>query len=290
MALPPKKLNGIGACAGAGGLELGLSLLLREYSTVCWIERDAYAASTLVARMEDQALDEAPVWSDLATFSGGAWRGKVDILSAGYPCQPFSASGKRKGEKDPRHLWPHVRRVLHETGAPILWAENVQGHVSLGLDAVWRDLQDMGFQIEAGIFSAYEVGASHARKRLFLLAYADITTLRHLAEHIAEGRQALSGQGGVPVWDTLGGGSLDAALSDGHGPGQGLFPPDAGDFASWDIWLAAQPGLQPALAGADDGLAHKLERYRLAGNGVVPLEAAYAMATLAAAACRRIND
>lgn len=287
MALPPKNINGIAACAGAGGLELGLSLLLPGYSTICWIERDAYAASALVARMEDQALDAAPVWSDIATFDGRAWRGKVDMLTAGYPCQPFSTSGRRQGVNDPRHLWPHVRRILHECGAPLLCIENVQGHVSLGLETVWRDLQEMGFRVEAGIFSAYEVGASHLRKRLFLLAYTDITILRNLAQSIAEGRQALHEKGSLSAWDSPGGGSLDASLYDGDRAGQGFFPPDAGDFAAWDLWLAAQPDLQPALAGSHDGLAHKLDRYRLTGNGVVPLEAAYALATLAANASQR---
>lgn len=233
--------------------------------------------------------------ADLAEIAAQMGNSSIQIAAAphaqvtpgGYPCQPFSTSGRRQGVNDPRHLWPHVRRILHECGAPLLCIENVQGHVSLGLEAVCRDLQKMGFRVEAGIFSAYEVGASHLRKRLFLLAYTDIQILRHLAQSIAEGRQALHDKGGLPVRDSSGGGNLDASLYDGGGPGQGFFPPDAGDFATWDIWLAAQPDLQPALAGSHDGLAHKLDRYRLTGNGVVSLEAAYALATLATNASQR---
>ena len=97
----------------------------------------------------------------------------IGFLTAGYPCQPFSQAGKRLGEKDPRHLWPHVRRILGEVQAPFLLAENVLGHVSLGLDHVREDLLAMGYEVEAGIFSAAEVGAPHWRKRLFILAYAD---------------------------------------------------------------------------------------------------------------------
>lgn len=287
VALPPPTYNGLALCAGSGGLELGLSLVLPGHRTVCWVERDAYAASSLVARMDDKALDEAPVWSDIVTFDGRPWRGKVDIISAGYPCQPFSASGKRRGAKDPRHLWPHVRRILEETGAQLLFAENVQGHVSLGLETVWRDLQDMGFQVEAEIFSANEVGAPHIRKRLFILAYAQYPFVRHMAEHITAGSKTAFCERGSSTGRPSGGGNMDVIVPDGLGSGQGLFPPDAGDFAAWDTWLAAQPGLQPALVGADDGLANKLDRYRLTGNGVVPVEAAYALATLANAVVRK---
>lgn len=144
-------MHGIALAAGAGGLELGVSLAIPEYRTVCWCERDAYAASALVARMDDAALDDAPVWSDLGTFDGKPWRGKVDIVTAGYPCQPFSHAGKRLGDKDPRHLWPHVRRVLADIQAPFFFAENVLGHVTLGLESVREDLLAMGYEVEAGI-------------------------------------------------------------------------------------------------------------------------------------------
>lgn len=234
--------------------------------------------------MEEKALDRAPVWSDLVTFDGKPWRGKVDILSAGYPCQPFSLAGKRQGEKDPRHLWPHVRRILGECEAPVLFCENVPGHVSLGLENVWKDLSNMGFQMQAGIFSAAEVGASHVRERLFLLAYTNFETIRNLAASILEGWETHNGQGGAPTRHSPCGQSLDPALHDGNEQTPGRFPPHVDDFDAWDARLAAQPGLQPAISRGDDGLANKLDRYRLTGNGVVPLAAAYAFGTLAALA------
>ena len=288
MALhPQKRFNGIALAAGAGGLELGVSLALPGYRTVCFVERDAYAAASLVARMADQALDDAPVWSDLAAFDGRPWHGKVDMLTAGYPCQPFSQAGKRLGEKDPRHLWPQVRRVLAECGAPLLFAENVLGHLTLGLDSVYRDLRAMGFEVEAGIFSAAEVGAGHIRKRLFILAYADHQPVRDLAEAILAGRAAGDRPGGLSTGHAHSGQGLDPALSDGHGPGPGDFPPHACEFDAWGSWLAARPDLQPAVSGSAAGLAFKMDRYRLAGNGVCPLAGAYALAALALAARKR---
>jgi len=103
-------LFGLSLCSGTGGLDLGLTIAIPGYRAVGYVERETYAAAILVARMEDAALDQAVVWDDVATFDDRPWRGAVDILSAGYPCQPFSVAGKRLGNEDPRHLWPHVVR------------------------------------------------------------------------------------------------------------------------------------------------------------------------------------
>ena len=282
-------INGIALAAGVAGLELGISLALPEYRTVCWAERDAYAAAALVARMEEKILDDAPVWSDVTTFDGGAWRGKVDILSAGYPCQPFSLAGKRKGKDDPRHLWPHVRRILSDTAAPVLFVENVPGHVGLGLEAVRNDLLGMGYAVEAGIFSAAEVGASHIRQRLFILAYADGVICSKLADLVAQRWGTADPGGKVPTRSLSGGEGMDNTLSDGNGKTAWLFPPAPSEFDAWDSWLAARPDGQPALSGEPDGMANRMDRYRLAGNGVCPLAAGYAFASLVLAASGRAN-
>jgi len=137
-------LFGLSLCAGAAGLDLGLALAEPGYRAVGYVERDAYAAAVLVARMEDQTLDRAPVWDDLATFDGRPWRGLVDILSAGYPCQPFSVAGRRRGTVDPRHLWPHVARVIAEYGPVWVFLENVPNHLNLGYREVREELEDLG--------------------------------------------------------------------------------------------------------------------------------------------------
>jgi DNA (cytosine-5)-methyltransferase 1 len=137
------------------------------------VEREATAALILAARFADGSLDEAPIWSDLRTFDGSAWRGSVDLLTAGYPCQPFSCAGKRKGKEDPRHLFPHVARIADESQPAAVFLENVEGHFTLGFREVAKKLQRMGYEVEADCFSAQEVGATHLRKRLFALAYSD---------------------------------------------------------------------------------------------------------------------
>ena len=164
------QLTGISLCSGIGGLDLGVNAVFGS-RTVCYVEREAYAAALLVARMEDQALDPAPIWDDLKTFDGKPWRGRVDILHAGYPCQPFSQAGNREGKADPRHLWPDVARIIGEVAPRVVVLENVRGHVSLGLREVLEDLHGLGFDAEWGVYRASDAGAPHRRERVFILAY-----------------------------------------------------------------------------------------------------------------------
>jgi len=163
-------LFGLSLCSGAGGLDLGLAIAIPGYRAVGHVERETFAAATLVARMEDASLDSAPVWDDVGTFNGGPWRGAVDIVTAGYPCQPFSVAGKRRGANDPRHLWPHVARIIGEVEPSFVFLENVAHHLRLGFSEVASGLVCMGYRLAAGLFTAAEVGAPHKRERLFILA------------------------------------------------------------------------------------------------------------------------
>ena len=166
-------ITGMSICAGYAGLDLGLHIAEPTYRTVCYIEREAHAAATLVARMGDKALDQAPIWDDLKSFDGRPWRDRIHIITAGYPCQPFSFAGKRKGEHDPRHLWPDIARIIDEVQPEWVFAENVEGHLNLGCADVCVSLRRLGYSPKAGLFSAREAGASHRRGRVFILAHAD---------------------------------------------------------------------------------------------------------------------
>lgn len=140
---------------------------------MCYVERNGFAAATLVARMADASLAPAPVWDDLRSFDGRPWRGRVHLVSAGYPCQPFSLAGNRLGQDDPRHLWPDVARILREVCPRWCFFENVPGHLSLGFDHVAGEIQDLGYVVAACVVSAAEVGGPHIRERMFILAHAD---------------------------------------------------------------------------------------------------------------------
>ena len=174
-------------CAGVGGLELGLRVATGA-ATVCYVEREAYSAAVLVARMADGVLDEAPIWSDIGTFDGRPWRGVVDSITAGFPCQPVSTAGKRLGTDDPRWLWPHVARIIHDVGPRWVFLENVPGLIHAGLGNVLGSLAGLGFDAEWGVFSAAGSGAPHLRRRVFILADANGEPLGRLAEPRAERR------------------------------------------------------------------------------------------------------
>ena len=162
-------LRSLSLCAGIGGIDLGLERL-GAARAVCYVEREAFASACLVKAMQRGDLAEAPIWSDLRTFDAEAWRGSVDLVTGGYPCQPFSVAGRRAGADDPRHLWPEVLRIFRESGASYLFCENVFGHLSLGFREVLEDLAELGADVEWGVFQASDVGAPHRRKRLFFLA------------------------------------------------------------------------------------------------------------------------
>jgi len=156
-------------CAGYGGIGLGLKNIFGErLRTLAYCELEGFAQANLISKMEAGLLDVAPIWSDLKTFPYGSFHGLVDILIAGYPCQPFSAAGKRLGAEDPRHLWPHIARAIGIIRPRLCFFENVEGHISLGLREVIGELGAIGYQTAWGIFSASEVGAPHQRKRVFI--------------------------------------------------------------------------------------------------------------------------
>lgn len=161
--------NVLSLCSGVGGLDLGLGLAVRNARTVCYVEREAYCCEVLAERMADGCLDAAPVWTDLRTFDGRPWRGVVDCVIGGYPCQPFSVAGKRLAAADPRHLWPEVARIVREVEPSWCFFENVAGHLRLGFEQVERDLRELGYVVAAGLFTAAEVGATHKRERLFIV-------------------------------------------------------------------------------------------------------------------------
>jgi DNA (cytosine-5)-methyltransferase 1 len=162
-------------CSGYGGFELGFKLAGIDARTVAHVERDTYAAATLVARMAEATLDQAPIWDDLTTFDGQAWRGKVDCITAGFPCQPFSAAGKQLGVEDDRWIWPAIKRIIFDVGPSFVFLENVPQLVRGGLPFVLCDLAQLGFNAEWGLYSAAEVGAPHKRDRFWLLAHANST-------------------------------------------------------------------------------------------------------------------
>ena len=150
-------------CSGYGGLDLAVESVLG--TTTAWVcEYDPAPSLVLESRFPG-----VPNLHDLTTVDWSQVP-PVDVLTAGYPCQPFSHAGKREGTNDVRHLWPHIAECLRVLRPRLAVFENVAGHVSLGFDAVLADLAALGFDAEWVVVRASDVGACHRRERLFILA------------------------------------------------------------------------------------------------------------------------
>ena len=161
-------MNELALFAGAGGGILGGKLL--GWRTVCSVERDAYAAQILAQRQNDGILEAFPIWSDVCSFDGKPWRGIVDVISGGFPCQDISAAGKGaviEGERS--GMWKEMARIIGEVRPKYAFVENSPMLTTRGLGTVLADLAKMGFDAEWGVLSASAVGAPHLRERIWIL-------------------------------------------------------------------------------------------------------------------------
>lgn len=237
-----------------------------------YIERDAFAASVLVARMEEKALASAPIWDDLDTFDPRPWRGLVDLVAGGTPCQDISRVGI--GGERSRLFFRHVE-IAEECGAPLFLWENVGNAVGL-VPPVAEHLRAHGYTRAVWtIVRATDVGWPMLRERVFVLAC----------------------RGGLPLvwpsgegWERQGAGRGLVGRTAHPAEASGMFhlrPPARDESAQWRSLLASAPHLAPALPEPEacrevDGLADELDvtfridRLRACGNGVHPEQAALA--------------
>lgn len=186
MNVDNSKTTLIEFCAGYGGIGLGLKRAIPNLCTIALCEIESFAIENLIAKMEAGRIDKAPIWNDLKTFPSAEFHGLVDILTAGFPCQPFSNAGLKKGDEDERHLFPYILRAIESMRPRFVLLENVEGILSAKLASdcwtdpvgtpvllhVLRELERRGYEATWGVFSAEEVGAPHQRKRVFILAHS----------------------------------------------------------------------------------------------------------------------
>ena len=164
-----RRLRELHLFAGAGGGILGGMLI--GHTPVCAVEIDPYCRKVLQARQDDGSLPPFPILEDVREFDGKPWRGKVDVVCGGFPCQPWSSAGKKLGTADPRHLWPEMARIIKEVRPTYVFTENVS---LSAFEEPWRDLRGLGYRVPPAVcVSASDVGAPHLRKRWWLLAADD---------------------------------------------------------------------------------------------------------------------
>lgn len=178
-----EKLTILSFCTGYGGLDMGIRRVLGErLHGIATSEIEAFAVANLCRKMEEGVMDSMPTWTNLKTFPNKQFYGLVDILVAGFPCQPFSAPGQKRATEDPRHLFPYIDRSIDEIKPRVVFLENVEGILNCEcknqpgaedgepvLLYVLRQLERRGYEATWGLFSAREVGAPHRRIRVFIL-------------------------------------------------------------------------------------------------------------------------
>lgn len=300
-------MNELALFAGAGGGILGGKLL--GWRTVCAVEFNAYARSVLLARQNDGTLSPFPIWDDVRTFDGRPWRGIVDVVSGGFPCQDISVAGKGDGLDGERSgLWSEMARIVGEVRPRFVYVENSPMLTSRGLGRVLGDLAEMGFDAEWGVLGARDVGAPHIRERIWILAHAN--GVRELqpprgqrdfghgackcCEALADascGRHRLAQEAVRAGWYSAELGREDVAdpdrvreqgvIAGGIGEEVRQEPRERPDRPCGDgvgRWPA-----EPGLGRMANGVAHRVDRLKAIGNGQVSRVAAAAWRVLGGA-------
>jgi len=261
-------MNELALLAGAGGGILGGKLL--GWRTVCAVEWEPYAACVLASRQNDGILPTFPIWDDVQTFDGKPWRGIVDVISGGFPCQDISAAGKGAGISGERSgMWSHMARIIGEVRPKYVFVENSPMLTTRGIDRVLGDLAEMGFDARWGIVSAADIGAPHLRKRIWIVAYAKSTRLEGFRAITGEKKvtkfwffsdsAATENQRDVRRIGSLG--SIKSSNDNGGGKKDGC--------GEW--WNS-----EPDVGRVADGVAARVDRLKAIGNGQVPSVAATA--------------
>jgi len=261
--------------AGAGGGILGGLLL--GHVPVCAVELEEYPRSVLLQRQRDGLLPWFPVWDDVCTFDGNPWRGRVDLVAGGFPCQDISAAGKGAGITGARSgLWSEFARILGEVKPSFCFIENSPLLRTRGLEVVLEDLAALGFDAEWGIVGAYQAGAPHKRDRMWVLAHAPGNArdewgtkpagLQREAR-LADGRDDVAN----PHRDEQHGRRRTLQVGRKWGAGQTPHDGHAGG-TQWSV--------EPGVGLLAHGVARRVDRLKAIGNGQVPQVAALAWRTL----------
>jgi len=262
-------MNELALFAGAGGGILSGHLL--GWRTVCAVERDAYAAQVLAQRQNDGILRPFPIWSDVCSFDGKPWRGIVDVVSGGFPCQDISSAGKGAGIDGARSgMWREMARIVGEVRPGFAFVENSPLLVGRGAAMVIGDLAEMGYDCQWCIVSASDCGAPHQRERFWLVANSGHKGVRErrITQSITE--------------------KEGSALADTHsaqrkGAGQPCrIRQEYNNALCTSSWWGSDPAEIPesGVGRMANGVAARVDRLKAIGNGQVPRVAATAFRIL----------
>jgi DNA (cytosine-5)-methyltransferase 1 len=284
-------LNELALFAGGGGGILGGKLL--GWRTRCAVEIDPYCREILFARQRDGILEPFPIWDDVCTFDGKPWRGHIDIITGGFPCQDISLAGKGAGIEGERSgLWHEFARIIHEVRPRYAFVENSPALLVRGIDRVLGDLAEMGYDAEWCVLGAGDVGAPHIRKRIWILAYSN--SHEHQGDPYERGGQGESPGIAVLSANTCGQrlpqSEQETIFREGRGHEGGTTSQcDRGPTQSRICRISNGLAVQldrpwanepPDVPRVAKGIPNRVGRLKALGNGQVPLTAALAFCIL----------
>ncbi len=233
--------------SGAGGGLLGTKLL--GWTHCGYVEYDDYCQRIIKQRIEDGLLDDAPIFGDIRAFIeegyADSYSGMVDVVTGGFPCQPFSVAGKQAGADDPRNMWPATIDCIRRIQPKYAFLENVPGLISSGyFDTILGDLAESGYDAKWRVLSAAECGAPHKRDRLWIVATNVADAQQQRPQGGREERQATRPTG--------------LRSGNGENENQGI----RSDGGCWEV--------EPDVGRVAHGVAARVDRLRALGNGQVP--------------------
>jgi DNA (cytosine-5)-methyltransferase 1 len=268
------ELTHLSLFTGIGGLDLAAEWA--GFETVGQCEWADYPT-----RILEKHWPDVPRWRDIRTLTKESFYERtglrtVDIISGGFPCQPFSVAGNRKGEDDDRYLWPEMHRIISEIKPNWVIGENVAGIINMALDQVLSDLESIGYETQSFIIPACSVGALHKRNRVFILAHSD--------------SNGLQGRSGEEIEERCHANQIDSVMSENSNvpyttgqrlPGQReLVKPmyskentERKTSKSFDECLGNEWATEPELGRVANGIPNRVDRLKCLGNAVVPQQA-----------------
>jgi DNA (cytosine-5)-methyltransferase 1 len=276
-------VNELHLFAGAGGGILGGQIL--GHSTVCAVEIEEYPRQVLLQRQRDGVLPKFPIWDDVCTFDGKPWRGTVDVICGGFPCQDISSAGKGAGIAGKRSgLWKEYARIIDEVRPKFVFAENSPLLRGRGLEVVLGDLSELGYDAKWCVLGAWHVGAPHKRNRMWVLAYA-----KELQCNGSDNNARVSTQPKEisELRDSGGAENLAYAVHSGLQGSecakwvdpQGRKESDGSTAECSSLWWSEDPAegtTEPVVGRVANGVANRVHRLKAIGNGQVPAVAATA--------------
>jgi len=275
-------MNELSLFSGSGGGVLATSHLL-NWRTVGYVELNPYCQQVLAQRIKDGCLDEAPIFSDVRVFIAegyaDAYQGMVTVISAGFPCQPFSVAGRQKAEDDPRNMWPATLDVIRRVRPRYCFLENVPGLLSRKhryFETILKDLAESGYNAKWKVISAAEVGAPHKRDRLFIVAnklVADSDSGYNREDKEVRTRRHVIKSSSQDLADTK------VKGLEGFGSEYRSTQEQETGYSAWNQgetheskWWESEPD----VGRVAHGVASRVDRLKALGNGQVPLVVARA--------------